>query len=111
MTTEPSAAEQAVREIEALRRELTQLEDYMRHLRLGRHAGMVGEPEQVKVRRLSWLPGVYGHGWLESKAEAMPDGMSHEFYRFLGERARDVGGRLNEAEAALRAVEVLRGRI
>lgn len=107
--TGPSAAEQAVRDIDELRRELRQLEDYMRNLRLDRKVGTVGDPEQVRVRRLRWLPGVYGFGWFESKAEPMPEGMSGEFYRYLGQRARDVGGRLNAAEAALRAVEVPRG--
>lgn len=106
MVDNPSPAEQAVTNLNALRTESLRLDDYMRNLRLGRKIGISDGTDEVKISHLQWLAGVYGFGWLTSKAEDMPDGMSHEFYQFLSEKKKIVSKQIRDAEYVLQGMGV-----
>lgn len=97
-----SAAEDAVRELDALSKECDRIDGWLRSLRLGRQMELLDE--RPLLRRLSLSKGAYGGGWLSSPSEPLPAGMSGEFYDFLAERARDVGRRRREAKARLEAM-------
>lgn len=92
-----SAAEEAVRELDALDKEYDKIHDWMRHMRLGRQVESLDE--RPLLRRLSL------RSWsFSASAEPLPAGMSGEFYGFLAERASDVARQCREARARLEAM-------
>jgi hypothetical protein len=88
--------EQAVRELDELRREASRLDEYLRHIRLGRSLA------EKRPTVWGWMAGVYGFGWLSAaQFEPLPKGMVSEFYSFIAQRSEALGEKIRNAKAVL----------
>lgn len=102
-----AGVEEAVRELDALRRKADQLEAWMRSLRLDQDVEMIDErPAPSLFRRLRMKGGVYGYGYLKAEPEPLPAGMSREFYDYLRDKFDAICKQIRDAEARLASVQV-----